>query len=326
MIPAGTSACPNALFHCINHGHIGSDIKSSRVNDGLCEPECCDGSDEPSGVCPNLCGPVGEKYRATMEAERKLRKTGSKLRSSYILFAQKEKTRLEASIERLKQDVAGKRDEEARLRGTYLATYHALHAHYRSTEIWEHTESMDAAMLDLRKQSRSYSHCPIWLHDLLDDLATFHLLNNHTSLLEALSKREDKLKERVKELETILETLTGGYNPNYQDMAVLEAVRGWEALKPSEEEDENSEEEIDNWSEDRIDELRNADPLSSLLEHERHVKGTAADDFTSLRELLVPTLESSSIISYSLYTRELRAGRIPVHIRLCDQYLLCYSG
>ena len=32
----GTSACPNSTFHCLNEGHIGASISSSRVNDGLC--------------------------------------------------------------------------------------------------------------------------------------------------------------------------------------------------------------------------------------------------------------------------------------------------
>lgn len=39
------------------------------------EPECCDGSDEAPGVCPNTCKEVGEVYRKKEEAERKLRKT-----------------------------------------------------------------------------------------------------------------------------------------------------------------------------------------------------------------------------------------------------------
>ena len=41
------------------------------------EPECCDGSDEAPGVCPNVCKEVGEAYRERVKAEEKLRKTVS---------------------------------------------------------------------------------------------------------------------------------------------------------------------------------------------------------------------------------------------------------
>jgi protein kinase C substrate 80K-H len=115
----GTSACPGALFYCVNKGHIGAYIRSSRVNDGLCEPECCDGSDEPEGVCPNVCASVGKEHRRVVDAERKMRKTGSKIRSSYITHAQKEKKRLEDSIQSSKTEVALKEIEEARARGTF---------------------------------------------------------------------------------------------------------------------------------------------------------------------------------------------------------------
>lgn len=39
------------------------------------EPECCDGSDEAPGVCPNKCEEIGKAYRAKVEAETKTRKT-----------------------------------------------------------------------------------------------------------------------------------------------------------------------------------------------------------------------------------------------------------
>lgn len=41
------------------------------------EPECCDGSDEPPGVCPNKCAEIGEEYRKKVEQEMKTRKTVS---------------------------------------------------------------------------------------------------------------------------------------------------------------------------------------------------------------------------------------------------------
>lgn len=77
-------------------------------------------------------------------------------------------------------------------------------------------------------------------------------------------------------------------------MAVLEAVRGWDALKPAdstesvEGESESSEEvteaapelEESRWTEARINELKGTDPLSILLEHERHISGGADDEIT----------------------------------------------
>lgn len=107
------------------------------------EPECCDGSDEPSGVCKNICKKVGEEYRERMKAENKLRKTvrsdcffptmetevssvrspqGSKIRSTYIAFAQKEKKRLEVEISQTELEIGVREKEVARLRGPYVAT------------------------------------------------------------------------------------------------------------------------------------------------------------------------------------------------------------
>ena len=104
------------------------DIRSSRVNDGLCEPECCDGSDELPGVCPDICDKVGEEYQRAADEARKLRRTGSKIRSTYIAFAQKEKRRLEQTIAKLKTEVEMDRAEEARLLGSYLRTPQFLFA------------------------------------------------------------------------------------------------------------------------------------------------------------------------------------------------------
>ena len=45
--------------------------------DASLEPTCCDGSDEPAGVCENICAAVGKEYRQKQEAARKLRSTVS---------------------------------------------------------------------------------------------------------------------------------------------------------------------------------------------------------------------------------------------------------
>ena len=71
-------------------------------------------------MCPNKCAEIGKAYRAQKEAEAKVRKTGSKIRSSYISFANKEKKRLEELVATSARDVAAKEKEVARLKGMYI--------------------------------------------------------------------------------------------------------------------------------------------------------------------------------------------------------------
>lgn len=284
----GTSACPTSKFYCANVGHVGGTIPSSRVNDGLCEPECCDGSDEAEGVCPNVCKEVGEKYRAEQEAERKLRKTGSKIRASYISFAHKEKKRLQELVTSLSSKINDKEKEVERLR-----------------DVAERTESISAAALEHKKQSPLYAS-----------------LITHSNALKSLQREHKKLQEREKALGDILNTLRSGYNPNYQDMAVLEAVRGWEQLaglphigveedaileaeKKGEEiakaaEEEASKHAEDEWSADKLnrdlDGLLRTDYVSLLIEHDEHIDAPSSEsplfDLASyLPDSLVPHYE-----------------------------------
>ncbi len=70
----GTSACPNGQFHCINEGYKGITISSARVNDGICDEECCDGSDEYSGLidCPNSCESFAIAAKKKADEERRV--------------------------------------------------------------------------------------------------------------------------------------------------------------------------------------------------------------------------------------------------------------
>ncbi|KAI0786480.1 glucosidase II beta subunit-like-domain-containing protein [Abortiporus biennis] len=304
----GTGACPNTQFYCQNKGHIGSLIPSSRVRDGLCEPQCCDGSDELPGVCPNVCEEVGKVYREQQEAQRKLRKTGSKIRSTYIAFAQKEKARIEAEILASTKEIAEREKEVARLR-----------------DIVERAESLSAAELEKKKESPLYQS-----------------LVEHSFALKSLQREHKKHLEREKALGDILDSLRTGYNPNYQDMAVLEAVRGWEQLaglphindvkkdeEGSSEEDESSdaesepEEELEPgmWSagqlDYQLDSLLNTDYESLLLEHEKHIGASTSqsplfDISAYLPESVLPQYEQfrDSFVSW-LETFGIAKGNSP---------------
>ena len=107
---------------------------------GFVEPECCDGTDEATGVCPNICEQVGKEYRARVEAENKIRKTGSKIRSSYITFANKEKKRLEELVAVSSRDVAAKEKEVEKLKN-----------------LLDRAESTSEAELEKKKESRRSS-------------------------------------------------------------------------------------------------------------------------------------------------------------------------
>lgn len=125
------------------------------------------------------------------------------------------------------------------------------------------------------------------------------LIKDHVDLLNHLTAEEATLRERIDALEGVLINLKAGYNPNYQDMAVLEAVRGWDGLNPAEEPssgstpDVSQSTEIENptaaaeevfWTKDRISELKATNPLSVLLEHEQHISGGGSDDIRNTRK------------------------------------------
>ncbi|CAI2168118.1 5129_t:CDS:10 [Funneliformis geosporum] len=88
-----TSACPNGRFYCTNVGYIPAYVSSKRVNDGVCEPECCDGSDEYDGkiICLNTC-----KELANIRVE------GARIRQEYIQYGITTRQEQEASLGRLK--------------------------------------------------------------------------------------------------------------------------------------------------------------------------------------------------------------------------------
>ena len=124
----------------------------------------------------------------------------------------------------------------------------------------------------------------------------------------SLQREHKQHLEREKALGDILNSLRSGYNPNYQDMAVLEAVRGYEfyaGLPASNDRDRAKEDEADSevskddsgskeeeplveyddeWSKDQLEkdltDLLDTDIESLLLEHDQH----AGNDAESLRE------------------------------------------
>lgn len=117
-VRTGTSACPNGRFYCHNEGHIPAYIRSSRVNDGVCDPECCDGSDERDGkvTCPDRCAKVGREYRKQKAEQDNVRRAGSKIRERYIADYRRSMEKLEAEVAKLEIEAQVAREKETRLK------------------------------------------------------------------------------------------------------------------------------------------------------------------------------------------------------------------
>lgn len=172
----------------------------------------------------------------------------------------------------------------------------------RLKDILDRTESISAADLEYKKQS------PI-----------FASMTEHHFALKSLKREHEKLKEKERILADILSALRGGYNPNYQDMAVLEAVRGWEeyaglAHGDAQNDEGEDETEISNerkdeeeevleegmWSAGRLDydldRLIETDHVNLILEHDKHVghqttKSVLFDLSAYLPDVLLPQYE-----------------------------------
>lgn len=106
--------CPTGQFRCLNEGHIPSCILRSRFNDGICDPECCDGSDETDGKvrCPNRCQRVGFEHKKKLAEEARKTRVGAAVRKEYETFGAKEKTKLEAEVDKVRSEIRGLETKE----------------------------------------------------------------------------------------------------------------------------------------------------------------------------------------------------------------------
>jgi len=79
---------------------------------------------------------------------------GSKIRSTYIVFAQKEKKRLEALVQASTQEVAEREKEVARLKGIVIYEHSHMILTQQVQDVTERAESLSAAALEHKQESR----------------------------------------------------------------------------------------------------------------------------------------------------------------------------
>ncbi|GAA5925833.1 uncharacterized protein JCM15063_005135 [Sporobolomyces koalae] len=236
--------CASGQFYCRNQGHIPACVLRSRFNDGVCDPECCDGSDETDGKadCPNRCQEVGAAFqKARAEEERKVR-VGASVRDGYIKHGIKEKSKIQAEIEKLELEIRRMQAQEQ----TTLASLQAL-------------ENAEAGEIERKKNSVLYLK-----------------LNEMQAAIKGLRQQRANLEGHVNDLSGILRDLSRDFNPNYQDMAVLGASRAfkdWQTANGVSESDASDSEQESNvkfeqnvgdLTEDELKALEEDDPLSLI--------------------------------------------------------------
>src|SRR5579859_3903095 len=210
------------MFHCTNAGHVPAYIPSSHVNDGICDPLCCDGTDEYDSdiSCPNTCKALGQAARRRAEEDAKISLRGWKTRQTYVDRAAKKKAELVAEKERLQTQIVAAEQKQQSLK-----------------------EVLDKAEILEGKVSR--------YGERIADRAR-EKMGEYKAALTALRDAMEHLNTRLDTLEKILEDLKNEHNQNYHDMAVKSAVKAWEELK-AEEELENLENEVFDLGDDDVD-------------------------------------------------------------------------
>ena len=101
-------------FYCENKLHTPAVLRSSRVNDGVCD--CCDGTDEYNGLvlCENTCEEAGRAAREEAERLQRVWEQGFAKRQELITQGQQGKQEKEARRSALQQEMeaASKKADE----------------------------------------------------------------------------------------------------------------------------------------------------------------------------------------------------------------------
>ncbi|KAF9560069.1 hypothetical protein EC968_006371 [Mortierella alpina] len=205
----GTSACGSGYFYCLNTGHIPSYIRTSRLNDGICDIECCDGSDEFNGAvqCPNVCEQVGKEAKEERDRVRKAEIEGGKIKEGYIAYGKGAKKRLQEQLANLKAKFAVVQQRASDTKAAFDEA-NALREKYLQRTKTE------------REAARKVQLAP---------------------MIEEQSKRLAHAIDIKSGFRATLEELKEKYNKNYHDLAVKDAITGFdEYLKELEQEAKNT--------------------------------------------------------------------------------------
>ncbi|KAK3843673.1 MAG: glucosidase II beta subunit-like-domain-containing protein [Linnemannia gamsii] len=261
----GTSACGTGNYYCSNIGHTPSSIKTSRVNDGVCDEECCDGSDEYDGQthCPNVCDEVGAKAREEYGRVQSIQNVGARLRRGFIKYGKANKISLNKELETLR----GQIDE-------------VKEALADAKDKLDVANAAQDAYLEGNKNEREAAR-KLQLEPIIQD---------QTKRLNYAVEIRDMLKHT-------LQNLKENHNKNYHDLAVKDTVSGFNEYIVAQSEDKaetaqeeaiiSSDRQIDGLMDETSLVLRDIGTLYDLLEGMKRDYNTEYNDEAVLAAIKV---------------------------------------
>ncbi|KAJ1975982.1 hypothetical protein H4R35_002898 [Dimargaris xerosporica] len=194
----GSSACRLGEFYCHNRGHIPARLRASQVNDGVCEPECCDGSDEYNGLvtCPNRCAELAQEYQAQQARLKELHAQGGALKRTMLQEARDLKMTKEVQLTRLRENLVTLEGEIMRLK------------------------DLERVQKEVRDQSES--------EQLFRQSPGTQLSQATRALVADLKSSLNTAYRDLDALSGLLRDLKENHNPNYHDMAVKQTIAAYD--------------------------------------------------------------------------------------------------
>lgn len=190
----GTNACLNttARFYCRNEGHFPRFIENFKLNDGICDYDlCCDGSDEYlTGACPDKCNIIHQQF---------------------LNYKAKNKDMIGRALhikEELLQTASGRKETiEKRLKSSKGALAQML---IHLNELKSQRKGLNSESSGRLKEAYEQKFS-----------ALINELRDKSSDLYENGKGQ---RDTIKYLESIFLDLVDSYNPNFNDLAVKNAI------------------------------------------------------------------------------------------------------
>ncbi|KAF9081189.1 hypothetical protein BGX23_001160 [Mortierella sp. AD031] len=347
----GTSACGTGYFYCSNVGHTPAYIKTSRLNDGVCDPECCDGTDESDGQiqCPNVCEQVGAASRKERERLEKIYKEGNRIRKEYVAYGKSSKKKLQDQLDKLQADSSHVRQKAVDAKAALDAANAKLKEHLESTKlVREAARELQLAPL-IEQQNERLAHATkikVLFRTTLDELKEKHNKNYHDLAVkstiagydeyledvkkeeedeinkaqEAEKNEEEEAKEDLSALERmhaaqdatydtrrdigrmfqLIKEMKEKYNTEYNDEAVLKAIKVLDDFAPS-------------W-EDGVNEFVGEESIEIPDEDAPEKAEPKAQDKWALGEIYNQVQKGASKVGLGFLFKESKAGKSEVEL------------